>query len=141
MSKGSINIKLTLSAVLGHVGGPLSTSARLEFSCTSFPTCVMAELHLWGGSNHSHLKKKSEHRDWVCISLLVLEKASGDVAYSFPPPPAPLAHRTAAARGPGEVALLRAVPHFHPPPAAGAAAAAPAAAPPPPTLPAEGQCH
>lgn len=46
----------------------------------------MAELPPWVGFNHLHLKKKKEHRDWVCVSLLMLEKVPGDVAYSVPPP-------------------------------------------------------
>lgn len=141
MSKGSISIKRTLSTVLGNVGGPLSTSAHLEFSCISFPTCVMAELHPWVGSNHSHLKKKSKHRDWVCISLLVLEKVSGDVAYSFPHRLPSLAHRTAAAGGRGPGRWRCSGGSSLSPPSCCCSVAAPAAAPPPPTLPAEGQCH
>lgn len=68
------------------MGGPLPTTPPLELSCICFPTCVMAELPPWVGFNHLHLKKKKEHRDWVCVSLLVLEKVPGDVAFSVPPP-------------------------------------------------------
>lgn len=74
MSKGSGDIKHILSTIPGNVGGPLRTNAHLEFSCICFPTCVMAELSPWVGFNHLHLKKREEHRDWVCISLPVLEK-------------------------------------------------------------------